>query len=131
MYPLEFPLGRWAQAALGEILDLEDLGTVELAVSDYSQIGVLADYLRLMAPHARVTRSPGRAGQGELGTLDVLMVLADSSVLMAVVNALPEFLRSRKRGVSITVKTKKGKQLTLTADNADEVMPILDRFLDD
>jgi hypothetical protein len=108
-----------------------DTRSIELAISDYSQISVLADYVRLMGPGAPVTRDPGRAGQGELGSLDVLTVVADSGVLIAVVNALPIFLRSRKPAMSITVKTAKGKQLTITANNADEVIPILDRFLDD
>jgi hypothetical protein len=121
---------QMACAASRGIVDGEDARFVELAVSDYSQIGALADYVRLAVPGAPVTRNPGKTGQGELGTLDVLTVVADSGVLIAVVNALPTFLRSRKPGVSITVKTVKGNQLTLTANNVDEVIPVLDRFLD-
>jgi len=103
--------------------------TAELSVSDYSELDSLVDYLRLAAPGLRVTRNPGRPGHGEQGALDVLMLAADSSVLVAVVNMLPTFLRSRKKAVSVTV-TVKGKKLTVTADNAGEVLPILDRFLD-
>jgi Effector Associated Constant Component 1 len=104
-------------------------GAAELSVSDYSQLGSLADYLRLTAPDARLTRSPGQPGPGEQGALDVLMILADSSVLAAAIKMLPEFLRSRKTSMSITV-TAKGKRLTITAANADEMMPVIDRFLD-
>jgi hypothetical protein len=101
----------------------------ELSVSDQSQLRSLADYLRLGAPDARVTRVPGRSGLGEQGTLDVLMILADSSVLVATIKMLPEFLRSRKTSISVTV-TVKDKQLTLTAADTDKVMHVIDRFFD-
>jgi len=111
--------GGWARMTLER---------AELRVSDYSQIGPLTDYLQLMAPGAGVRRSAGSPGPGEQGALDVLMLLADSSVLLAAVRVLPEFLRSRKTGLSITM-TVKGEPLTLTATNIDAVMPILDRLL--
>jgi len=101
----------------------------ELSVSDYSQLNSLVDYLRLAVPGVQVTRSPGSPGRGEQGALDVLMIAADSSVLVAVVNVLPAFPRSRKAGLSVTV-TAKGKKLTVTAENAEEMLPVLDRFLD-
>jgi hypothetical protein len=102
----------------------------ELSVSDYSQLGPLADYLRLALPGLRMARSPGRPVPGEQGALDVLTIAADSSVLVAIVNVLPAFLKSRKSALSATV-TVKGKKLSVTGDNADEVQRILDRFLDD
>jgi len=95
--------------------------TVELSVSDYPQLGSLADYLRLAGDGMRVTRSPGHPGPGEQGALDALMIAADSSVLVATVSVLPQFLRSRKG---------KRMELTVTADNAEEVLPVIDRFLD-
>jgi hypothetical protein len=106
-----------------------DPGAAELSVSDYSQLGSLADYLQLVVPGLRVARGAGRPGPGEQGALDVLNIVADSSVLVAAVKVLPEFLRSRKKGVSVTVALK-GKRLTVTADNSEEVMPVIDRFLD-
>ena len=105
------------------------LVTAELSVSDYAQLRSLADYLRLTAPGMQVTRSPGRPGRGEQGALDVLMIAADSSVLVAAIKALPEFLRSRKKGLSVTVMVK-GKKLIVTGDDAEEVTAIVDRFLD-
>jgi hypothetical protein len=102
----------------------------ELSVSDYSQLDSLADYVRLAVPGVWMTRRPGRPGGGELGALDVLTMVADSTVLVAVVNTLPTFLRSRKPSLSITV-TAKGRKLTVTAENAEQVLPVLDRFLDD
>jgi hypothetical protein len=79
-----------------------DPEVAELSVSDHGQLGSLADYLNLAVPDAGVARSAGRAGRGEQGALDVLTIAADSSVLVAVVNVLPHFLRSRKPGLSIT-----------------------------
>jgi Effector Associated Constant Component 1 len=121
--------GRFRVVA-GGMMGQADPGVAELSVSDYAQLGSLADYLRLAASGVRVTRSPGRPGRGEQGALDVLMIAADSSVLVAVVKVLPEFLRSRKSGMSATV-TVKGKRLTVTADNAEDIIPVIDRFLDD
>lgn len=109
-----------------------DQGMAELSVSDYAQLGFLADYLRLTAPGMQVTRRPGRPGRGEQGALDVLMIAADSSVLVAAINVLPGFLSSRKKGLSVTVTVKDKKltkEITMTADNAEEVIAIVDQFL--
>lgn len=109
-----------------------DPGVAELSVSDYAQLGSLAEYLHLAMPGVRMTRTAGRAGRGEQGALDVLMIAADSSVLVAVVKVLPEFLRSRKPGVTITVTVKgKQKQLTVTADDARDVQPVIEKFFDE
>jgi hypothetical protein len=113
----------------GGAVERGDRPAAELSVSDYSQLDSLAKYLRLALPDAGVKRSAGRPQQGEQGALDVLTIAADSSVLMALVNVLPTFLQSRKAAVSVTV-TVKGKKLTVTTRNAEEVLPILERFLD-
>jgi hypothetical protein len=104
-------------------------GAVELSVSDPGQLGSLAEYLRLAVPEVRVTRVAGRAGPGEQGALDVLMIAADSSVLVAAVQVLPQFLRSRKPGVTVTVTVKgKQRQLTVTAQDAEDLRPVIEKF---
>ena len=109
-----------------------DPGAAELSVSDHAQLSSLAEYLQLAAPDLRVTRSAGRAGSGEQGVLDVLMVAADSSVLVAAVKLLPEFLRSRKPGVSVTVTvTGKRRQLTVTAEDMTDLQQVIEKFFDD
>jgi hypothetical protein len=124
--------GKRSVLAITEgIMEQSSRLAAELSVSDHAQLGSLADFLRLADPDVQVSRVPGRPGPGEQGALDVLMIMADSSVLVAAVNVLPAFLRSRKRGLAVTVTVKgKSKQLTVTADNAEEMLPILERFLD-
>ena len=56
-------------------------------------------------------------------------MLASSTGLVAAIRVLPEFLRSRRTGLSVTM-TVKGEPFTLTATNVDEVMPVLERLLD-
>lgn len=102
---------------------------VELQVSDHAQLGALQEYLRLAVPDVRVLRDAGQPGPHEQGALDVLTMLAGGSGLIAAIKVLPEFLRSRRTGVSITM-TIKDQPFTLTATNIDEVMPILERLLD-
>jgi IS4 transposase len=102
---------------------------VALAISDYGQLGSLENYLLLAAPEVAVTRVVGRPGSGEQGALDMLTVLADSTVLVALVKAISEFLRSRKPGMSVQMKLGE-RHLSVTADNARDVMPVIDKFLD-
>ena len=100
-----------------------------LSVSDQSQLSSLLEYLRLATPAARVLLVAGQAGRGEQGALDQLRITADRSALIAAVNTLPEFLRSRKVGFSVTLTTK-GTRITITATNADQVTEIIASFLD-
>jgi hypothetical protein len=100
-----------------------------LTVSDYSQLGSLQEYLSWATSDVLVSRIPGSPSAGDQGALDVLAVLASSSGLIAAIKVLPEFLRSRKTGLSITMKIN-DEAFTLTATNVDEVMPILNKLLD-
>jgi hypothetical protein len=102
---------------------------IELGVSDQSQLGSLAEFLAWAVPDLSVSVVAGVPGVGELGVLDVLAVLASSSGLVAAVRVLPDFLRSRRTGLSITM-TVRGEPFRLTATNIDEVMPVLERLLD-
>ena len=109
-----------------------DPGVAELSVSDYAQLGSLAEYLHLAVPTVHVTRSAGCAGPGEQGALDVLSIVADSSVLVAVIKVLPEFLRSRKPGVTVTVTVKgRRRQLTVTSEDSEDARSVIDKFFDE
>jgi hypothetical protein len=104
-------------------------GRVELALSDHSQIESLRDWLSSIQD-TQILRAPGSPGPGEMGALDVLTIVAGSSGLVAALKVIPEFLRSRRSGLSVTV-TVQGEQVIITADNAKDVMPILERLINE
>lgn len=103
-------------------------GRVVFAVSDPAQLGSLAGRLA-SGPGIEVERVAGVPGAGELGAVDVLSVVAGSSGLVAAVRMLPEFLRAKRSGLTVTT-TVNGQPFTLDATNVDEVLPILERLLD-
>jgi membrane-associated two-gene conflict system component 1 (EACC1) len=111
------------------IVEREGSQGIELSVSDPAQFGPLEKFLRWAVPDVGVSRVAGRPGLGEQGALDALTVLAGSGGLLAAVRVLPDFLRSRRSGLSVTMVVK-GEPVTLTATNIEEVMPILERLLD-
>jgi hypothetical protein len=102
---------------------------VEFLVSDYSQIGSLYEWLR-SAPGVQVDRIPGSPEPGEMGAVDVLTVLAGSSGVIAAIRVVPEFLRSRRSSISITV-TVDSEKFSVTASNVKDVLPILERAIRD
>jgi hypothetical protein len=103
---------------------------VDIEPTDHSQLAPLHEYLRLGAPDVRTTRTSAQPSRGEQGVLDILTLVASSSSLIAAIKVLPEFLRSRRSSVSITI-TAKEKKITLTATNIEEVMPVLEKLLDE
>jgi hypothetical protein len=107
----------------------DELVTLELAVSDQSQLPMLREWLRAQ-PGVKVGVLPGTPGAGEQGALDVLTVVAGSSGLVAAVKVLPEFIRSRRSGFHIET-TARGKKLIIDATNVEDIMPVLERLLDE
>jgi hypothetical protein len=103
--------------------------TLELAVSDQSQLPVLREWLRGQQG-VQVTVMPGMPGDGEQGALDILTVVAGSSGLVAAIKILPDFIRSRRSGFHIET-TVRGKALVLDASNVEDVLPLLERLLDE
>jgi hypothetical protein len=103
--------------------------TIQVGVSDPAQLPSLTAWLTTSG-QVQVKRVPGRPGPGELGAMDVLTIVASSSALIAAFRVLPEFIRSRRSGFHIEV-TVKGKSFKVDATNVVEVLPILERLLDD
>jgi hypothetical protein len=82
-----------------------------------------------------VVRLGGRPQSGELGVADALQVAADSAVLAAVIQSLPDFLGSRRKtaarprsAVRVTIRKD---SFEVTGSDAAEVAEILDRLLDE
>lgn len=109
--------------------DAQHEDEITLAVSDQAQLSALHTWLRGL-PGVKVTMVPGTLAPGELGAMDVVTVLAGSAGVVAAIKSLPDFIRSRRSGLRIET-TVKGQPFTLEATNVDEVMPILERLLDD
>ncbi|MDO0933616.1 hypothetical protein QQY66_18715 [Streptomyces sp. DG2A-72] len=102
---------------------------IVLTVSDPSQFSSLRDWLRGQGIDVVVV--PGTPGPGELGSLDVLVVLASSAGVVGAVKALPDFIRARRVGFRIET-TVKEKPFVLEASNVDEeVLKIVERLLDE
>lgn len=105
-----------------------DEAGIELTVSDPAELRSLGDWLRSV-PGLRVARESGSPAAGEQGALDYLELLAGSSVLVAAVRMIPDFLRARRAGLTVTV-TRRGEKLTIRADDAEDVLPVLERMIE-
>jgi hypothetical protein len=103
--------------------------TAEFSVSDQAQLRSLAEWVSASGEETDVRQQAGVPGPGEQGALDVLTVLASSSGLIAAIKVLPEFLRSRRSGLTVTC-TIKGQPFALTATNIDDVMPVITAVLE-
>ncbi|MEV0487157.1 hypothetical protein AB0I69_41980 [Streptomyces sp. NPDC050508] len=103
---------------------------IELAVSDPSSLSSLHNLMRGQSG-VDVAMAPPTPGPGELGSLEVLVVLASSTGVVGAIKTLPDFIRSRRANFRIET-TVKGQPFVLDATNADDqVMAILERLLDD
>ncbi len=118
----------------------------DLAVSDQTQLRALREFLGWAVPGVRVLLISGGFGRGRPGqddrpaglgdrhppdesAPDILALVASTSGMVSAVRLLPEFLRSRRTPLSITI-TVQGKSVVLTAANVDDVIPVLERLLD-
>lgn len=102
---------------------------VEVTFSDPAEFLALRRWLG-RAPGVRVEQRAGVPLPGEQGVWDVLAVLASGSGVLAVaLQTLPEFIRSRRADLSITLKTD-GRELKLDATNIADAQSLIDRFLE-
>jgi hypothetical protein len=97
----------------------------DLAVSDHAHLGALREFLGWAVPGVRVLLIPGRRDRGEQA---ILALLATTGVMVSAIKILPEFLRSRRTALSITI-TIQARSVVLTATNSGDVIPILENLL--
>ncbi|MFD8699959.1 effector-associated constant component EACC1 [Kitasatospora purpeofusca] len=102
---------------------------IELAVSDQDHIRPLREWLRSL-PDVEVAVRAAAPKSGELGALDTITVLASSGGLIAAIRILPDFIRSRRSSFKIET-TVRGERFVLDATNVEELLPVLERLLDD
>jgi len=103
--------------------------SIQLFVSDPAEIGALHARLREVAD-VEVTRTPGQPGVGQQGVLDWVSVVGSSTALVAALQTIPSYLRARRSGMSVKTKIN-GKDFTLTLNNVEDVMPIIERLIQD
>lgn len=105
-------------------------GEITLATSDLAEFRSLRMWLSRI-PGLEIRQTTGVLAPGEQGATDVLTILASSGGLLAVaVQTLPDFIRSRRSDLSITVNVR-GKQYVLHATNLKDVLPVIEKVLDD
>lgn len=103
---------------------------VELSVSDPGELRSLREHLRRI-PGVEITQIPGEPVDGELGAWDVLQVAAVGGGSLAVaIRTLPDFIRSRRSEVAVTVKSR-DRTVTVTATNVNDAIAIVDESLGD
>lgn len=101
---------------------------VEVTVSDRAEFSALRAWLKRV-PAVETFQFAGTPGPGEQGMWDVLTVFASSAGGLAIaVRSLPEFIRSRRSSVVMTVKVA-GKEVTLEATNVDDELPVIESLI--
>jgi Effector Associated Constant Component 1 len=111
----------------GKTMELADSGHAQISISDPAHLGSLQGLLQWAAPGVRVLPVPAAAGPGELPAA-ALALTASTGGLAAAVKIVPEFLRSRPAGLSVTIEAN-GEAVTLTAATLDEGLPAVERLL--
>lgn len=103
--------------------------TVEISVSDPAEVGSLHKHLSRI-PQLDVTQCSAAPRPGELGAWDFLQVTAASGgALVVAIKTIPEFIRSRRTDVSVTLKNG-DQEIAITAANADDALRLVERALD-
>jgi len=112
----------------GEARVRDEMLTLE--PSDPAELAALRSWLETMA-RVRVEQVAGTPVPGEQGAVDYLEVIAGSGGLIAAIKVLPEFLRARRSSFKIRTRLKDGREFVLEAGNAGDLLPVLERLLDD
>lgn len=107
---------------------------IDLEVSDPCELRLLYEHLRRLL-EIRVAQVPGSPGAGEQGAADTLQILSVSvgPALAIAIRTLPEFVRSRRSDLKVTLR-RSDRELSLEFTNKaqeTDVQAVVDRFLDD
>jgi hypothetical protein len=103
---------------------------IEIRVSDPAELAALRGRLQAQ-PGIEVRQCAGEAAPGEQGVADFLQVTAASGgAVVVAIKTIPEFIKSRRRDVSVTVR-KDDQEIVVTAASADEALKLLDKVVND
>jgi hypothetical protein len=103
---------------------------VTVSISDPTELRSLRNHMA-DAPGVAVSRATGAAGDGELGAWDVLQVAAaGGGAIVVAIKMIPEFIRSRRRDVSVTVKIDGDRrEVVITAANAEDAVRLIEKAM--
>lgn len=102
---------------------------LELAPSDPAELEPLHRWMRDQ-PGIDTRTVPREPALGELGVTEFLEIIAGSGGLISALKVLPAFIRSRRSDIYIKIDVKR-KKFEVDAKNVDDVLPIIERLLDD
>lgn len=94
------------------------LERVAITVSDRAELRSLRKWLEDVE-EVRVDLASGTAAAGELGLGDFLVMAGSSTGLVAAVNVLPAYIKSRRPGIVLSVEYKDLK-LKVDAQNVED-----------
>ncbi|MCD0444125.1 hypothetical protein LO763_10865 [Glycomyces sp. A-F 0318] len=101
-----------------------------ISVSDQAELRSLREHLRRIRG-AQVEQVAAEPEAGALGSGELLQIAVPAAGLLAVVvRTLPEFIRSRRSSVSVTVETADWN-VTVSGENLDDVESVIKRVLPD
>ncbi|MFD0556520.1 hypothetical protein FB566_1763 [Stackebrandtia endophytica] len=103
---------------------------IRLSISDGAELRSLREHLRRIRG-VEIEQIPFASRPGSLGASDVLQIAVPAvGVIAVVIRTLPDFIRSRRSSVTITVESGDMKA-TITGENIDDIEPIVKRFYPD
>ena len=88
---------------------------VEIGISDPAALSSLARWLN-RTPGVQVERGSTLPSGTELGGMEILVAVLGSSGLTALITALPEFLKSRRGQIELTVRAG-GREIHVKTDD--------------
>lgn len=103
--------------------------SISIATSELAELSSLQNWLDLV-PGLAVTRNSAHPDAGELGAPDTLTAVGTSWSIATALRAIPDYVRSRKSDVQVTITIKEQKY-TLDVTNVDSVIPVIEHILDD
>jgi Effector Associated Constant Component 1 len=108
---------------------VEGGASVQLSSANPEVRILLREWL-LSADNVRVTEEAAKPASGEQGTLSYILVTGGVSAVVAAIRVLPDFIRSMRESITVTVTKRDGKSTTtieLKAENTKEIPALIKR----
>ena len=101
---------------------------VRIAISDPRELPALDDLLGSV--HGLSVEREGQPpDEQELGASDILVGVASSSAVVAMIKILPEFLRARRADITVKIRLR-DRDIDIKADSAEHAAALIRQALD-